>query len=812
MSEEPIAVEPTALQEAMWWLCQRVRDGSVYNVTWRLACAAAPDISALRAAWSAVIDRHEAMRLSFGLRDGGLGAAIASAVPSPVRLLEIDDPGSADTDALLLAIAEELHREPFDLARAPLGRLAVVRVGERYELILTVHHIALDGWAIQLLFTDLAEAYAMASAGRTPEFEAEAPSWRDFAREQSEVRRSGKWQKGIDHWRKTLDGVVATTVAGDRPRYAGAGGVGAILRHTFSDEAVKGVAALAKSISTTSFAVVLAALQVVLARSGDTSDVVVGAVAANRMSVRDQKLVGYTVNLCALRATVSEQDTLGEVTGRARQSLWQMLAHQGVPYPVVFSELTDSARAGLGDIVPVVLNYLGPIGGGLKLGETALTLLPSPNVAARTDIAIAYWDTEGGGLTAEVEYSTARYDRETVLRLLQDLDDVLVLANEPERKIQDVRVRTKSVSAQADHHVGVRPDRSIESGAAAVDEAEQTVRDAWADLLGYPPASVDDNFFESGGHSLNAVEFVAALVEATGARLDLATWLADPTPRAILTQLDGSRSEADADRQSTVVSLRSGPGRHLHLFTGSGGAVQDYRALVDALPADWRVTVSQEREPLSSVADMAVRYRADLDGEGLRPDLLAGWSMGGQVAYEVAAGYGDSAPGVVLIDTIPPVGFDLDAEPEGQRLADFAATICLALGVRLDGSPVVDAAGADTIAEDTLVVLSARLRAAGHEVPAATLAERWHTFDRHYRALSAFVSDRVLDVPATMIAAAVTEEHTAGWAGRFVTAPEVERVDADHYSVLRSPAVATVAAAIERFADVAVPVRSSTSG
>ncbi|MCM6773983.1 condensation domain-containing protein [Nocardia sp. CDC159] len=807
MTGEPIPVEPTALQEAMWWLCQRVRDESVYAITWRLACDAAPDISALRVAWQAVVDRHEAMRLSFALRDGAIEAAVAPAAPVSVRSIEVDDPGSAGTDALLLAIAEELHRQPFDLARAPMGRLTLVRVGERYELILTVHHIALDGWAMQLLFSDLAEAYAAALRGAVPAFAAPAPSWAEFAREQARARRAGKWQKGIDHWRKTLDGVVATTVAGDRPRYAGAGGVGAILRHTFSDAAVEGVAALSKSASTTSFAVVLAAVQVLLARSGESSDVVVGALAANRMSTREQRLVGYTVNLCALRATVAEQDTLAEVTGRARQSLWQMLAHQGVPYPVVFSELTESARAGLGDIVPVMLNYLGPIGGGLKLGEIGMTLLPSPNIAARTDIAIAYWDTENGGITAEVEYSTARYDRDTVVRLLQDLDAVLALGVEPDRRVAEVPVRTKSVPAQVDHHVGVRPEQPVDAGAAAVDEAEQTVRDVWAELLGYPPASRDDNFFESGGHSLNAVEFVTALVEATGSPLDLATWLAEPTPRGILAQLEGARQATGAERQSTVVSLRPGAGLHLHLFAGAGGSVQDYRALIEALPADWRVTVSQEREAMEGIPAMAARFRADLEAEGLRPDLLGGWSMGGQLAFEVAIGLENAAPGIVLIDTIPPVGFDVEDEPLAQRLADFAETMCLALGVRLAGSSVV--AGT---AEDTLVVLSARLRAAGHEVSTAALAERWHTHDRHYRALSAYVSEHVLAAPATMLTAAVTDADAARWIGRFAEAPRIERVDADHYSVLRTPAVSTVARAIERFAELAVPVRTSTSG
>ncbi|WP_424186608.1 condensation domain-containing protein [Actinokineospora sp. G85] len=803
-------IEPTALQEAVWWVCKRAGDQSVYNITWRLGCETSLDLTALRRAWQVVVDRHEALRLSFHHGEGALSAGIQNELPVTVPLVEVADPGSTPVDALLRTVAEESHREPFTLDRAPLARLTAVRVGDRHELIITVHHMVVDGWGIQLLFDDLAEAYRAAVRDQRPGFTAQAPSWREFALEEQAARVKGAWQSDIDYWRTTLDGASAATVIGDRGGYAGTGGPGTTLRHTFSDAAVEGLTALAKSSSATPFAVLLAAMQVLFARSGAGGDVVVGVVAANRMSARDQQLIGYLVNLCMIRAEVSNEDTLAEVVAKASAASWEMFAHQAVPYPAVFSALDERTRSGLGDIAPVMLNYLGTIGHGLRLDDVGLTLLPSPNVASRTDIGLGCWKTETGGLMAEAEYSTTRYDEDTVSRLLSDLDAVLSFGAVPTRRVGDVRVSTKSGAAREDHRVVAETAEPPAPEPAPAEAGERIVSGVWTDVLGSPPVSFDEDFFAAGGHSLNAVEFMATLVESTGADLDLAAWLAEPTPRNVLAQLGGATGDVPAcahraaDQQSTVVSLRPGQGRHLHLFAGEGGSAEDYHYLIDLVPPDWRITFSEEREPLDSVPDMAARFRQDLEAGDLRPDVLAGWSMGGQLAFEVAAGYGDAVPGVVLIDAPPPSVRVLPTAHLWQRLIDFAATVCLPLGVRLDGSPVAvpdDPAPAAHLVRNALLVLSARLRAVGHDLSTRTLTDRWHTYEQKRRAADSFVSDRVLAVRAAVLAADLSDDDVTIWTDRFVHTTDTERLDVGHHSLLRAPAVESVAAAINRVLD-----------
>ncbi|GAA0602564.1 hypothetical protein GCM10010174_18440 [Kutzneria viridogrisea] len=761
----------TAMQEALWWVHQRAKNKSVYNLTWRLGCDKAPDLEALGLAWQAVVDRHEALRTSVVQREGVIELVVRPELAVQVQLVEVDEA----TPELLRLIAEEIQEQAMHLDQAPLAQLTVVRVGEVHELLLTVHHVVLDGWANQLLVSELSSAYEAACQGRKPEFATEAVPFSAYAQECAQARDAGKWQASLDHWRKTLDGAVSTTVAADRHNLAGTGAPGTTLRYALSDEAVAGVGELTKATFATPFVVALAALQIVLARGGAGEDVALGVVVANRMSQRDQELMGYTANLCIARATVTGADTVLDVVGRARDAMWTMLAHQTVPYPAVFGALTESAQAMLRDSAPLLLNYLGPIGNGLSLGDVPMQLHRSPNRAARADIAVAMWETPDGFMT-EIEYNTGRYDRETVLRLMEDIDTVLSAPGAT--AVSELDLGTRSVAGYVDHQA-----KPVTTGAALPESAaaEQVSR-VWEQVLGEPPAEPDEDFFAQGGRSLKVLQLASAVREETGTELDLVRWLAEPTPRRLVEQVASTAGGQDA---STLVVLRESVdgGPHLHLLPGAGGGPHDYRALLAALPAHWRVTASQERRPFGSVAEMAAAYRADLDAAGARPDLLGGWSMGGQIAFELARGYPVPVP-LVLIDSAPPVGYDFGADTDSLRFEAFAT------GAFGGGLPRVR--GGDSL---RVAALAAWLAADGREVSATVLAQQWATYRRHAQAVSDYVPSGGAPGPALVVAADLVDAQVDQWAERVGSVRRL-RVATDHAGVLRGDPVRAVAEAM----------------
>ena len=180
------------------------------------------------------------------------------------------------------------------------------------------------------------------------------------------------------------------------------------------------------------------------------------------------------------------------------------------------------------------------------------------------------------------------------------------------------------------------------------------------------PVGPDADFFEIGGSSMGAISLVLDIERRTGLELSIQAVYNSPTPRGVLGLI---RGDDDADNESAVIMLRRGCGRHaLFLVHGVGGSAIELRELAhrfdpeldvfgiqargfDGTPPDWTVEAMARR-----YADEVTRLRST------GPILLAGYSFGGLVAFEMArlliAG-GRQVGFLGLIDAYPDPGVSL---------------------------------------------------------------------------------------------------------------------------------------------------------
>ncbi len=779
----------TPAQESLWWIHHRTKNSTIYHLTWRLALDEAPgrriEAPVLSRAWQAVVDRHEALRTSLVRHDGALVQRIHDRLAAPLTEIDWPDAGELPVGTLLDRIAEELHEERFALDQAPLARAALVRVADRAELHITVHHSVADGWAMQLLLTDLSAAYEAASRGVFAAPAVPVPQFSAYTEDIAQAAETSAWRPSLDYWRHTLAGRVTATVAADHD-----GGSsrqpGAVLRRAVSPRATAAVDRLARGVAATPFAVYLAAVQTILARGGAGPEVVLGLVTANRMTTRDQAIVGYLANVLALPGRVAGQDTLADIVTRARDAVWDTLAHQHVPYATVHSALDEATQAGLGDLFPVLLTYHGQIGTDLSVGGVPARLLASPSRSARADLTIGVFDA-AEGTVIEVEYHAGRYGEATIAAFLTDIDNVL--AADPGRPVAELEIASRTVTRQAGTTTAApiaAPGTAPERGPAAGTPLEQRVLGIWRDVLGGPAARPDDDFFASGGHSLTVMRLAAAVERELGAELDVVAWLADPCPRRILELLSGP-GDGDVVARTRAV-LRDGDGPRLHLVHPIGGSLHAYQPLVAELPANWRITASQDPgTDDASIEQMAERYLADLDEV---PDLLAGWSLGGVIAYQMAvtlARRGTDATTLVLIDSFPPVGRAV----VGDLFAAFSADVFRSLA--LLPCPAPQPGGTD---DRQVRLLAAQLRTIGEEVSLDQLRQRWESYRRHTAAAARYRSDESLPGPAVLARADLAAQDARRW-GKLLPVREVV-FPADHYGLMRAPAVAGLARLLEQ--------------
>ena len=771
----------------------------VYNLTWRMRVAGL-DAGVLRRAWQLVTDRHEALRTSFSRRDDAVVQVVRPVVEAELAEVGWDAaPASPDAAGLPDALARQWHARPFELDAAPLARAALVTVAERQELLLTVHHTVLDGWALHLVAEDLETAYR-AVRERGPQvtgdevFEGPAVSHRAFA---GRARRPlGAAERAF--WPDRLAGTRLAALAPDRPGGPGAGDRGEVLRRRQSPEATAAVAAAARRAGSTAFAVQLAALRSVLALGGARGRTALGVMMANRSTLEDQRAVGYCGNVVLLADEVSPADDFDAVVGRARDGLWESLPYQHVPFADAVAGLSAADRAAMGSGPEIVITYHGSIGSGLSLGGQPARLLPSPSTSARCQLLISLFE-DGAGTVVEVEYDTRRLTRNAVETLLGDLDRVLTAAAGDGGALGGLTVASRAAGPAA---ATVADGRTAEPAATAADEG---MLEVWREILGVEVGPEDD-FFELGGHSLQVLSLIATVEERTGSRIDVADWLDRPTP-ARLARLVAGRAPADtvaataapvgeavpagdaaaSDAESAGglrwLSTGSPGGPHLHLVHGAGVGRLPYRALVEALPPHWRVSVSEDDgSGEADLAAMADRYgRALLAGAGL-PDVLGGWSMGGLLAHAMAVRLrraGHRPPPLLLLDAPPPDhGYDYASTDFGF----FAEAVLRGVGAH----PLCpDVLRTGTSARAGIEALTALLRTAGHDARSDTLAAHWELHRRHHTAMAGYRGEAPVDVPALVVAADLPAGLVRRWGAWCTGGLSVERVDADHYAMLQ---------------------------
>ncbi|HXM57570.1 MAG TPA: alpha/beta fold hydrolase, partial [Candidatus Dormibacteraeota bacterium] len=333
-----------------------------------------------------------------------------------------------------------------------------------------------------------------------------------------------------------------------------------------------------------------------------------------------------------------------------------------------------------------------------------------------------------------------------------------------------------------------RPELDVAYAAPSGAVQEALARDVFGELLDVDRVGADDSFFDLGGNSIQMVQIVARVRERFGVELDLRQLYRSPTVATLAGLVEAGRPPAPA-RRSPVVTLHEGRGKApLVCVHPSGGSVVCYLELAGRLGAERPFLALEadglqgEAPPLERVEDMAARYLAALPDRG--PRLLAGWSIGGLVAFEMACQLeraGQPPALLALIDTPSPAPADPPDDDELRRrfVRDLAA-----------GAGVPPPALAGDLART--------LRAAGllsEDVSERVLEARLAVFSANVRAAYAYAPEPY-DGALTLIRAAASPPADMAWEPFARGGVTVHVVAGDHHGILRPPHVDETAAVL----------------
>ncbi len=210
-------------------------------------------------------------------------------------------------------------------------------------------------------------------------------------------------------------------------------------------------------------------------------------------------------------------------------------------------------------------------------------------------------------------------------------------------------------------------------------ETETRLAAVFREVLGIETLSVTDGFFSLGGHSLLVFKLIAACGRELGVRPTVGDVFAAPSVRELAVRLGTAREERPGD--DVLVPLVRPQGRPVVLLVhGAGGSVLPFHAVARGLAGRYDVYGLQAAEDprgATTIEEMADRYVAAADAvRGTRPVFLAGWSVGGCVALEMARRWQErdvELAGVALLDSWLPPAAIADPSAAEQARAAFTA-------------------------------------------------------------------------------------------------------------------------------------------
>ncbi|MGW3109768.1 condensation domain-containing protein, partial [Streptomyces sp. NPDC001100] len=282
------------------------------------------DVGRLRASWDAVVGRHAILRAGFHrLASGEAVQVVAREVELPWREIDLSGLPEADAEAEAARLSGEELSAGFELGRAPLLRLLLLRLGERrHRLVLTTHHIVLDGWSLPILLNELQTVYR---AGGGAQALPAVRSYRDYlswlGRQDRETARAA--------WREELAGAEEPTLVAPvdparlpmRPEAVRVE-CGAELTRALNDVARRGGVTMAT--------VVQGAWALVLARLSGRRDVVFGTTVAGRPADLPgaESLIGLFINTLPVRVQTDGRESVLDMLDRLQRRQLGVMGHQ----------------------------------------------------------------------------------------------------------------------------------------------------------------------------------------------------------------------------------------------------------------------------------------------------------------------------------------------------------------------------------------------------------------------------------------------------------------------------------------------------
>ncbi|WP_144221438.1 non-ribosomal peptide synthetase [Flavobacterium anhuiense] len=351
--ERPVRIPLSFSQERLWFLDQL--EGSVaYHIPIVLRLEGALDVSVLEQTLQSIVSRHEVLRTVLLSEDGVGYQKVIGVEDWILDQVTVTDASLFENDL------QEYLIMPFDLSKDYKLRSCLYDLGnQQYVMACVFHHIASDDWSEGILINEFMELYSALQSGRTAVLPELSLQYADYAIWQRKYLEGAVLESQLSYWQEQLQDVATLALPTDYPRPSVQSTAGLTTSLVLDQQLSESLNALCQREGVTLFMLLLSGFKVLLSRYSGQDDICVGTSIANRTQSELEGMIGFFVNVLALRSDLGGNPSFSELLRRVKETTLGGYDHQLVPFEKIVDRMItnrDMSRSPLFQVLFVLHN------------------------------------------------------------------------------------------------------------------------------------------------------------------------------------------------------------------------------------------------------------------------------------------------------------------------------------------------------------------------------------------------------------------------------------------------------------------------
>ena len=430
--------EVSSAQKRMYMLQQFDLQSTSYNTPAVLEVEGKLEIETLEMAFNKLIKRHETLRTSFENIKGEIVQKINSNIEFKVDSINIEktiEEVALDRERLKLnsyqnekVINSEMGKlintfvKPFDLSKAPLLRVGVIKVSEvKHIIMIDIHHIISDGVSMGILTREFAHFYA----GK--DLEKVKVQYKDYSAWQNNFLKSEKMKKQEEYWLQNFSGEIPVlNMPMDFIRPSMQSFQGNRINLKLDKDITRGLNKVAKETGSTMYMVLLSGINILLSKYSGQEDLIVGSTIAGRPHADLEKIIGMFVNALAMRNHPEESKNYKDFLKEVKENALKAYENQDYQFEELVEKLNirrDISRNPLFDVMFTMQNMDSA---ELQLKDLTFKQYKDNTKVAKFDLTFFAVETSQE-ISIDIDYCTELFKGETIERMAEHFRNILKL-------------------------------------------------------------------------------------------------------------------------------------------------------------------------------------------------------------------------------------------------------------------------------------------------------------------------------------------------------------------------------------------------